>query len=321
MKNSNWLQLCVDMMRMQIHYKWGNTESMRLFGILSPHALSIVEHAYPNCNSDFSHLDNLPIICNVLGFGYRYNGNYSLSMDCYKKALFLQENVLSKLSGIRANLYYNIAWLCDEMNDVDSALEWYLKDLTICESVYGREGLSTAYTYDSIGSIYKKKCNYKVAMSYYKRALYIFEDTLGKNDPSVAVVCGHIAAVYAEKHSYDLSLMWHQRDIKISETVLGIKHPDTATAYHNLGITLYQMGNYKKALMWFGKAIEIKCKILGEDHPSLKVSIRSAALAYFSICESPISFADWLWDTCGIDHSVVRSIIGADSRAIDLNAN
>lgn len=317
MKNNRWLQLCIDMMRMQIHYKWGDAESMQRFDILSPHALSIVEYACSNGGRDFPPSDSLPFICNVLGFGYRYNGKYALSMDCYKKSLFLQENVLSKLSGIRATLYYNIAWLYDEMNDTDSALEWYLKDLAICEAVYGREGLSTAYTYDSIGSIYKKKGNYKKAMSYHKRALYIFEDKLGKNASDVAVVCGHIAAVYAEKHSYDMSLRWHQRDIKISETVLGTKHPDTATAYHNLGITYYQMGNYKKALIWLKKAIIIRYKILGKDHCSFVQSIRSASLAYVSIFGSTLSFSDWLRDTCGIDQSVIFSIVKSEPYTIN----
>jgi len=243
MNNNRWLQLCIDMMRMQIHYKWGDTESMQLFDILSPHAFSIVEYACSNCSSDFSHLDSLPVICNVLGFGYRYNGKYTLSMDCYKKA-----------------------------------------------------------------------------MSYYKRALYIFESTLGKNSPDVAVVCSHIAAVYAEKHSYDMSLRWHQRDIKISETVLGAEHPDTATAYHNLGVTYYQMGNCKRALIWLKKAIIVKYKILGKDHYSFGQSIRSALLAYVSICGSALSFADWLRDTCGIDQSVIFSIIESEPCTIGSNA-
>ena len=219
MKNISWQALCIEMMRESLHYKWGDIASMRGFEKLSPHAASVAESAYCKYCNNLSHQDGLVIVFNTLGFGYRYGGMYELSLDCYKKALSLQESTLSKLSPLRATLYYNLAWLCEKLDDIDSALDWYLKDLHISEAVHGREGISAAHTYNSLGTIYEKKKDYRKAMSNLKRALYIFKREFGENDTSVSAVCNNIANIYARKKQYEQAISWHERDLKICEAV------------------------------------------------------------------------------------------------------
>lgn len=296
MKLLGWKDLCVDLMRESLHYDWGDISSMRKFEELSPHAVSVVEYAYcRNCH-DLSHRDSLVSILNTLGFGYRYGGMYELSYDCYKKVLSLQEDTLSKMSNLRATLYYNLAWLCDKLNDIDSAIDWYLKDLCICEAVHGREGISTAHTYNSLGTVYEKKHDYRKALSYLKRALYIFKRELGEKDISVSVVCNNIASVYARKKQYEQAIRWHKKDLEICEVVHGVNHPETAISYNNIGMTCHGKGEHLEALNWYAKTIAIRSKMLGFKHPDFEMVVSQAHLAYTSLQEQKQPFESWLSD-------------------------
>lgn len=293
-KNNYWLNLCVEITKAELGYEWGNIESMKKFNIISPHAFSVLEHAYcEECSSYFAY-DNLVVIANTLGYGLRNNGDYKLSLICYKRALSMQESTLGKFSSYRSNLYYNIAWLYEEELEYDLALEWYKKDLTICEAVHGKEGISTAHTYNSMGSLYTKMHEYKIAQNYLKRALYIFKTRFGEYNSNTAAVCNNIANVYSEKHLYNQAIEWHKRDIKICETINGKEHIDTAISYNNIGITYYDMNLPSVALDWYEKAIKIMINVLEQEHPRLEAVIRNAKKAFYLIGGMPGSFNSWL---------------------------
>ena len=55
---TNWLSLCVELMRTGITYTWGDVKSMKNFELLSSHAVAVVEYAYSEGCSNRSHDDD-----------------------------------------------------------------------------------------------------------------------------------------------------------------------------------------------------------------------------------------------------------------------
>lgn len=295
MKNK-WLDLCVEIISEKINYNWGDIVSMKEFDVLAPHAYTIVGYAYSNEESSLLPYNKLVLLCNVLGYGFRCNGKYSISLECYIKSISMQNSNLCQYSIYRSTLYYNIAWLYDNLNDINSAIKWYQKDLMICEALYGKEAVSTAHTYNSLGVVYMKAQNYKKAMNFLKRAQYIFRLYDDKCEIDLAAVYNNIANIYAKRNLYEQALHWYYKDIAISEKIIGKNHPDIAISYNNIGVTLYNMGDYFNALKWYEKALKIRCIFLNKDHPDLNLSINNAKKAYKKISEQRSSFNDWLRD-------------------------
>ncbi len=289
-----WLNLCVEIIRFDLEYEWDNVESMNWFNILSTHAYSVFEYAYSDDYSSFNAYDDLVIVSNTLGYGFRCNGNYNDSLTCYKRALSMQEKTLGKLSALRSTLYYNIAWLYEEKLEYDLSLEWYMKDLSISEAVFGREGISTAQTYNSIGALYIKKHNYKKARSFLQRALYIFKTKLGVYNSNTATVCNNIANLYAEKKLYEKAIEWYQKDIEISKKISRKENTDIAITYNNIGLIYYEQGIPTVALDWYEKAIRIMNNMFTREHPKFDNIIKNAEKAYELLLETSNSFPVWL---------------------------
>ena len=293
MKN-NWLRLCVEIMNAGIIYRWGYIDTMRRFDILTPHAIDIIGYAYSEDCNNLSRNDDLVLLCNKVGYGLMYSEKHSMSLDCYKKALSLQENSLSCMSRYRAVLYHNISGLYEESGDFKSALEWSIKSLVINEAIHGKEGVPTAHICNTIGTIHRKQRNYKKAMNFYKRALYNLESEIGKDDISVSTVCNSIAVLFAEKKQFKQALKWHRRDLSICESLLKKDHPDIATSYNNIAMIYHDMGDSKTALEWYEKAIEIRYKVLGTEHPVLKTTFNNALSAYLATGGTVSEFEIWL---------------------------
>ncbi len=109
---------------------------------------------------------------NNLGTINREQGNYSLALDFYLKALKINEELKDK-NGIAKQLG-NIAVVYHIQGDYHKALDYFLSSIKIGEELGDKKGL--AVRYGNIGIVYKDQGNYPKALGYYLKAMKIDEE-------------------------------------------------------------------------------------------------------------------------------------------------
>lgn len=95
--------------------------------------------------------------------------------DCYKKSLQLVDSDVEK--SITAQLYYKFAGVCDEKNDIKSAVLYYKKCIALDTNPHSNKYLSRSLA--NLAELYDEAGQTKSAVKYYKESMKI--DTLMKN--------------------------------------------------------------------------------------------------------------------------------------------
>jgi hypothetical protein len=95
--DNNWLRLCVEIMGDTIEYHWGNSFSMKRFNELSLHAIALVSFAYSDNIHDLSPYTSLVMLCNNIGYGYRYNGDFETCIKFFKKPYLSKKMFLGNI--------------------------------------------------------------------------------------------------------------------------------------------------------------------------------------------------------------------------------
>ncbi len=110
---------------------------------------------------------------NSLGVNYQFKSNYAGALDCYRRALKINE-ALGDKKGISRNVG-NMGMIYDYQGDYAKALECHFKSLAINEETGNKKGKGSNYT--NIGNLYLAQKDFSKAIDYYKKAAKIFEET------------------------------------------------------------------------------------------------------------------------------------------------
>ena len=189
-------------------------------------------------------------------------------------AQYIYETTEDQLDYAEACFFAGI-WYFYSSYNLNKAIEFFNKALTISEKVLGMEPPTTYITKAKniigITAIFGKfvidfvEMRYKQAVLYYKRgaellniggcdkALECFNDALeilkllGTEDSNTATLYNEIGFVYLVKGEYDKALECYFQALSIYERVFGTNHPDTAMTYSYISYIYYHMGNYDKA--------------------------------------------------------------------------
>ncbi|OFY62779.1 MAG: hypothetical protein A3H98_09925 [Bacteroidetes bacterium RIFCSPLOWO2_02_FULL_36_8] len=184
-----------------------------------------------------------------LGVYYHVKGDYPLALDCYFKALTL-DNALKNKSGI-AKRFGNIGLVYWNQADYPKALDYYFKALKVVEELGDKNGI--ARQLGNIGIVYYDQSDHSKALDYYLRALKMKEKLGNKNE--IANTLGNIGLVYWQKGNYANAIDYYKRALKIAEE-LGDRNSETAIL-GNLGIVYKEQGDYPKSLNNYFRALKI----------------------------------------------------------------
>lgn len=109
--------------------------------------------------------------------------------DCYKKSLQLVDSDVEK--SITAQLYYKFAGVCDEKNDIKSAVLYYKKCIALDTNPHSNKYLSRSLA--NLAELYDEAGQTKSAVKYYKESMKI--DTLMKNYNGLFNSAMHMAEI------------------------------------------------------------------------------------------------------------------------------
>lgn len=121
----------------------------------------------------------------------------------------------------------NIAMILKEKGDLDLALTFSQRALTIAEKVYGPDSAQVALCANNIGFILRDKKDFERALGYTKQALKIDENAYGPNHPSVGRDANNIGAILKDKGDLDGALTYSQRALDIFTKSYGPENPQT----------------------------------------------------------------------------------------------
>lgn len=189
---------------------------------------------------------------------YIYNGDYTLAIETYKKALpYAEESGNAKLYALAIHSLGN-GYLYK--NEFDPAIEQYLKALTIRDSINDTIGIAAST--NNIGLVYWKLDNYDLALQYYSQSLEY--ELLAQNHEGIASSYNNIGMTYWKMEVVDSAIFYIKKslDLKLKHNV---DKRSLSDAFTNLGVLYRKQSVYDSALIFFQQALQID-KVYQDKH-------------------------------------------------------
>lgn len=162
-------------------------------------------------------------------------------------------------------VYHEIARIYRrELNDVNKASEYSIKELMLAQKLNYKKGIADSYM--NIASNYNSKVQLDLAMFYNRKALSLFRELGNKKGESNSLI--NLALVSSTKGDYQLALEYSRDAIRIKDSLKDEK--GLAIAYNNMAIVQETIGDYEQALRYNLKSLRISEKL--QDKGSIAMS-------------------------------------------------
>lgn len=184
----------------------------------------------------------------MLGVSYNQMGDYKLSLNYLSNAK----------RGIDDSwLFDNIAFVWHNLNDIDRALMYWEKSLSLCT-----DSLYIPRILNSIGSMYELKNKPSVAISYYEKSLKLSEQI--KDNNSIALALASLGDVYFSNGETELAFYYEYKSLSLAKYVnnlLSIQQTEKV-----LSDMYFKIGKYDSAFFRYKNYIAIKDSLVNEDN-------------------------------------------------------
>ena len=188
----------------------------------------------------------------------------------------IQEKLSPKFDLDLATTYCYRGLLHTSKGDLQTALSYHSKALTIQEKHLNKNHQDLATTYNNIGLVCDELGDYSTALDFYSKALQIYQQNLPSNHPWLATSYKNIGLTQSSMEDYTTALdnLNKAREIRIAS--LPPSHPSIASIFSAIGQVYRQMRNYSAALSYYRKVLEIEKRTATTPKPTL-------AMAYYNI--------------------------------------
>lgn len=203
-----------------------------------------------------------------------------------KDYVIFAESVLQNIDEVNqklAGLSNNLSEIYHHLGQLDNALEYQLKAVSIRKEVLKKNHPDLAESYNNLAAIYWLRNQFDKALEYQLKAVNICEKVLNKNHPRLAVSYNVLSLIYLDLKQFELAKEYQFKAINIREKVTDIKTPDLATSYNNLSFIYKGLNQFEKALEYQLKALAIREKVLNKNHPNLADSYNNLATIYHAL--------------------------------------
>lgn len=177
-------------------------------------------------------------------------------------------------------LYFRLGYGFYKIEQIDKALKFFEKTLTLADRFPGNNYNYVAVTYSNIARIYDAQGKYQDAIMWYQKALSVNESILGNEHPNVAQTYVNIATIYYNQHKYNEALEINLKALKIQEKMLGVNHLTTAATYENIASIYYNLNDLNASLSWHLKALAVFEKMVGTAHPDTANTLNNIGVLY-----------------------------------------
>jgi len=194
-----------------------------------------------------------------LAWTYR-NINPEKGVESGEQALELLYRIGDKRLEAECLLYIGACYF--QMNNLNDAMDNFLKSMKIKEELNDREGIAALL--NNLGNISKEMGNYSKAIEYYLQARELGEQL--ENPRITSTALANLAVNYKILDDYEKALEYNREALRIREEI-GDRR-GVAGSLNNIAIiyadSAYTGVDLKKALKYFQQSLEIKQEL--EDH-------------------------------------------------------
>ncbi len=192
-------------------------------------------------------------------------------------ALFFYQKSLSiaQKTGNKKNesiVLNNMAAIYKDLGKIKEALDCHTKSLSIRIKLGDKEGIATSY--NNLGLLYLNQGKVSEALEFYFKALNISEEF--KDKSGVATELGNIAALYKDQQEYDKAFEYYKRCLAIQQ--------ETGDKY-SIGYSLNGIGNlfeatnqHDSALVYYDRSLKIREEI--NDKQGQAYSLKNIGLIF-----------------------------------------
>ncbi len=186
---------------------------------------------------------------NALGHHHPNSKNDSVvSIDFYlKAATYFEED--NDLIGL-ATAYNNIGLKFGMMRDVESALVYFEKSISLRMQLGNRNGIAFSYFYT--GSVYEANEQYDEALEYYHKAEQIMLEINSKHE--LHQLFEQLSKTYSIKQNFEKAFEYHQKFIKLKHEIFNFDYK-TSLSIENTRLLIEQQE--KEAALEFQKQQEL----------------------------------------------------------------
>lgn len=218
---------------------------------------------------------------NVIGTTYNLEGNYSIALVNYEKALALvaQATEIRDPKKAMAPIYNNIGLIYRSMGDGSKALEYFQKDLAIQEERGNKEDIANAY--NNIGNVYDDQSNIEKALEYYRKGLALQESL--NDELGMATTNNNIGNIYLHQDDYKKALSYYEKSLALRQKLKDRR--GAAIALANIGMVYQMLFQPREAAAYMWKSIDI-LESIGEN-PELATAYYSLGFLYTSEKDYP----------------------------------
>lgn len=203
--------------------------------------------------------------CNHIGGVYNIQGNPSIALDNFFKALKIAEE--NHFKKIAAASYNNIGGIYRTYNDFQKALENHQKALDLYSEIKDKRGIAASY--NNIGIAYKKMNDNDKALENYEKCLQIAQD-LSKEAPDnmgykslISTALNNMGIIHYNKKEYKNALEKQMQALEIKKEAnnkLGI-----ASSYENIGNIYAKQHRFEDALNYLNTSIQMYKQLDGKS--------------------------------------------------------
>ena len=207
-------------------------------------------------------------------------GRYNESVEVYKKALSILEQLQTSNVELTAEITNNLGIALQHDGKLDESIEKYMQSIELYTTQFGANHMAISTIYNNLGLAHQDKGLFDKAMNYYESALNSDIRTYGNQHPNTATTYSNIATLYNKQSNYIESKVFNDKALKIFFTIYGENHELTATLYNNMALVELNLKNYTLALEFYHKALAILESVFGEKHPWYAATISNIGGVY-----------------------------------------
>jgi tetratricopeptide (TPR) repeat protein len=209
-----------------------------------------------------------------------FQQEYELAIDCFKKAIALQQELDMELA-LSSSLNY-LGELYQFQGRYSEAEPLSLQALEIRRRSLPEDHPSLATSLNNVAGLYYFQGRYSEAEPLYLQALEIDRRSLPEDHPRLAIRLNNLAELYRSQGRYSEAEPLYLQALEINRRSLPEDHPRLATDLNNLALLYQSQGRYSEAKPLYLQALEIDRRSLPEDHPDLATRLNNLAGLYES---------------------------------------
>ena len=169
-------------------------------------------------------------------------------------ALQLRQRLFGEASESVAASYNDLG-LVYSQSDIDKALGYYEKALSVYKKLHGADHPKIAQANINIGILYRKSKLYGDAVNNFESAEAIWTKNYPQGHPNQALTLVNLGITYQQMGDKKAALGYFEKALAMYQKSYGAKHPDIAYVYNQLGLINLGNSHYDEALRNFQEAV------------------------------------------------------------------